>query len=152
MYQSVTCMAFMFDSSLKIQKFKIFTCLLSVSCTRPGAYYSLVQFCGQMLRNTLWVDFTPGNLTGNPVTATLNTTHAPNAPTAGQTQEGWQQTKTKSFSRPWIQRITLFYYYFFSSFKIQQSNIYIYIYIYISYIFKKPRACLCLQILRFSKY
>ena len=60
----------------------------SHSAVHAEVRYSLVQFCGQMLRNTLCVDFTPRNLTGNPVTATLNTTHAPSAPTAGQTQEG----------------------------------------------------------------
>ena len=58
------------------------------SAVHAQVHYSLVQFCGQMLRNTLLVDFTPRNLTGNPVTATLNTTHARSAPTAGQTQEG----------------------------------------------------------------
>ena len=89
-----------------------------------------MHFCGQMSRNTLWVVFAPKNLTGNPVTATLNTTHAPSTPTVGQTQEVWQQTKTKSFSRPWIQRITLFYYYFFQVLRHSKGKKKKYIYIY----------------------
>ena len=82
-------MAFMFDSSLKNSKNN--SKFLRASCpsaVHAQVHYSLMQFCGQMSRNTPWVDFAPRNLTGNPVTVTLNTTHAPSTPTAGQTQDG----------------------------------------------------------------
>lgn len=49
------------------------------SAVHGRVHDSLTQFCGHMSRNTLWVDFTSGHLTGYPLPVT--------APTAGQTQK-----------------------------------------------------------------